>query len=440
MLPKNYVNGMKRLCIYHHGAGELAYSPFYNPLCANLAAIYPSVSSDEGTAIIDNWGNAASFIVFDALATTFEASGTYPYGKTGTDFRYGVSMGGASALCYAAHNPGTTAAVVSTIPAFNLTNLWSPTTTVAAGSNTGTLSAIASWTTPAAGVLSVVDAIGIITPPGIGPYTFAGTNGAALSTLSTLALNNVTGIPIFYSPGTAAGTIVTNNGTHPFTYTGISGNTLTGCVFSGTQADTVATNAVIAMASPANVITTGGTGSIVYTGVSGNTLTGCVYVNGTGTTVVTGNTVTYSRIQNQPVATGDFKTSINNAYGTYSPAGPDAFYTSATVQASRDVYYMGMNTPQLFSTFPIYLWYGMQDPTCCWKEIEAWALNVNNYCTANSLPPTVTLVADPVGTHASATYNCWYSVGTKLGGSGGTTVSVPFANMNTVLSAFNVLN
>lgn len=373
MLPKNYVNNTKRLCIYHHGAGELAYSPFSNTLCQNLAAVYPSVSSDEGTTVTDNWGNAASFIVFDALATTFEAGGTYPYGKTGTDFRYGVSMGGASALCYAAHNPGSTAAVVSTIPAFNLGNLWSPTTTVAAASNGGTITAIASWAFPSAGVLAIADGKGILAP------------------------------------------------------------------LSGTTTPYPA---------PATVVTSGGTASITYTGVSGNTLTGCVFVSGSGT-VATGAVVTYSRIAGQAVASGNFTASINAAYGvTYNPATTDATYNGTTVngvtfttqQSARDVYYMGINTPQLFSTFPIYLWYGQQDPTCCWKEIEAWATSVNNYCTTNSLPPTVTLVADPVGTHATATYNCWYSVGTKLGGSGGTTVTVPFANMNTVLSAFNGLN
>ena len=372
MLPKSYTAGTKRLCVYHHGAGELAYSPFYNTLSQSIAAIYPHASSDEGTTPgtnTDAWGNATAMTGFTNLATTWQSL----YGKTGKVFRYGVSMGGASALCYAAHNPTTTAAVVSTVPAMSLGQLWSPTTTVAAASNGGTITAIASWAFPSAGVLAIADGKGILAP------------------------------------------------------------------LSGTTTPYPA---------PATVVTSGGTASITYTGVSGNTLTGCVFVSGSGT-VATGAVVTYSRIAGQAVASGNFTTSINSAYGgTYNPATTDATYNGTTVngvtfttqQSARDVYYMGINTPQLFSTFPIYLWYGQQDPTCCWKEIEAWATSVNNYCIANSLPQTVTLVADPAGTHATTTYDCWYSYGTKLGGSGGTTVTVPYANVNSVLSTFNGLN
>lgn len=70
--------------------------------------------------------------------------------------------------------------------------------------------------------------------------TYQGTNGAALSTLSTLTLNSTAGWP-----AQGGGTIVTSGGTHQFSYTAVSGATLTGCLYDGNQAHTVATNAAV---------------------------------------------------------------------------------------------------------------------------------------------------------------------------------------------------
>jgi hypothetical protein len=73
--------------------------------------------------------------------------------------------------------------------------------------------------------------------------TFAGTNGAALSTLGTLTLN-ATAASLGYGT-TGSGTIITSGGSHTFAWTGTSGSTLTGCTYSGSAGDTVATGAAI---------------------------------------------------------------------------------------------------------------------------------------------------------------------------------------------------
>lgn len=76
--------------------------------------------------------------------------------------------------------------------------------------------------------------------------TFAGTNGTALSALATLPLTSTAGMAT-----SGNGTIATSGGSHTFSYTGVtgggSGGTLTGVVYSGTQTDTVATAAAVAL-------------------------------------------------------------------------------------------------------------------------------------------------------------------------------------------------
>lgn len=87
-------------------------------------------------------------------------------------------------------------------------------TTVAAGSNGGTISGIASWGTPSAGVLSV----------------------AAITSFPTVG-----------------GTILVATSTTPatLTYTGVSGSTLTGCAYvSGSPSGTVATGGSVQYAGP----------------------------------------------------------------------------------------------------------------------------------------------------------------------------------------------
>ena len=89
--------------------------------------------------------------------------------------------------------------------------------------------------TGAAPVLYTLD--GTAASAGGNTGAFAGTNGAALSTLSnpherkrpTTALWGTSGI----------GTIVTSGGTHTFAWTGQSGSTLTGCTYSAPTTDTV---------------------------------------------------------------------------------------------------------------------------------------------------------------------------------------------------------
>ena len=75
--------------------------------------------------------------------------------------------------------------------------------------------------------------------------TYTGSNGTALSALSTLPIAGTAGGTPW--PPTGSGTIVAGGTTHTFTYTGVnpSGLSLTGCAYSGTTSDTVSSNAVI---------------------------------------------------------------------------------------------------------------------------------------------------------------------------------------------------
>jgi hypothetical protein len=114
-------------------------------------------------------------------------------------------------------------------------------TTVAAGSNGGTIANIASWANPSPGVLSITSATGF-------PAT-GGTINVAAS-----------------GPTTAV-----------VTYTGVSGNTLTGCAYvSGSPAGTVATGGQVSMAAngagttaPAmGTSSNSSTGGVAYGGAS----------------------------------------------------------------------------------------------------------------------------------------------------------------------------
>jgi hypothetical protein len=90
--------------------------------------------------------------------------------------------------------------------------------------------------------------------------TFSGTNGAALSTLGTLATTITNGSS--WVPGGGTGTIVASDTTHTFTYTSASGGTLSGCVFSGSQSATVATGAkVVATSFTATIVPGQNTGT-----------------------------------------------------------------------------------------------------------------------------------------------------------------------------------
>ena len=408
-VPKNYYpyTTTKRLAVYHHGVGELCYSPV--PNFPWIAAQYPMASSDEGTASPpDYWAASPSITSSVNLQNAYQANsasswytGIYPAVKTGKAFHIGYSMGGLSALVFAAHNPASVAAVFVGAPTLNLGNLWNPATSVASPSNGGNITNIASWSFPSAGTLSLQNVVGLTNPlaaSGSFPGAFNGQN------------------PLVY--------VVCSGGTAAVQYTGVTYST---------------------------------TGS-----VSTGTLTGCTYNSGlstgTPTTVSTGASVAYSRVAAQILPNaGQFTAGINTAYGgTYVPSANDPTYNGTTVngvtfttqQSARDVFYMGCNYPQLFSTFPIVVWYGQADVTCNWNEIEAWATIINNYCTANSLPPTVSLVAGPYSTHPSVSFDCYYALGqastlsnaVKIGGSTGTSASVAYQTADTVLATLANLN
>jgi hypothetical protein len=85
------------------------------------------------------------------------------------------------------------------------------------------------------GILLTVAAVGVTT-------TFNGTNGTALSALGTLPVASVANVP---TSGT--GTIVSSGGTGTVTWTGVSGSTLTGCTYSRTGTDTVASGAAVVL-------------------------------------------------------------------------------------------------------------------------------------------------------------------------------------------------
>ena len=88
------------------------------------------------------------------------------------------------------------------------------TTTVASGSNSGEISAIASWSSPSAGVLDV-------------------TSSASFPTSGTL-------------------TVATSTTTATITYTGVGSGTFTGCAYvSGSATGTVSTGGAVTLASEA---------------------------------------------------------------------------------------------------------------------------------------------------------------------------------------------
>jgi pimeloyl-ACP methyl ester carboxylesterase len=105
--------------------------------------------------------------------------------------------------------------------------------------------------------------------------------------------------------------------------------------------------------------------------------------------------------------TSGFTAAINTAYGgTYSPTATDGVY-GGQVQAAHDVYYMSQNTPSLFTSFPIMMWYGSSDVTAQPSFVTAFASSVN---TAGG---NVTLVNSPTGTH-STTLGLLYNVSSNV--------------------------
>ena len=101
------------------------------------------------------------------------------------------------------------------------------------------------------------------------------------------------------------------------------------------------------------------------------------------------------------------QSSINLAYGgTYSSTATDATYTPSSIQASRDVYYMGINSPSMFTSFPIIMWYGTADPTAIPANVTGFATSVNN------AGGNVTIVADSGGTHLTTYWDLYYTGGT----------------------------
>ena len=117
-------------------------------------------------------------------------------------------------------------------------------TTVAAGSNGGTISGIAAWATPSAGVLAVANTAG---------WPTAGTINVAASGATTAVV----------------------------TYTGVTANTLTGCAYaSGSPAGTVSTGGAV-------TLTGAGTGAVAVPAIS----TGSFTAPASGSVMVTVNLV-----------------------------------------------------------------------------------------------------------------------------------------------------
>ncbi len=105
---------------------------------------------------------------------------------------------------------------------------------------------------------------------------------------------------------------------------------------------------------------------------------------------------------------GSLQYSITQAYGgTYSPTATDATYTPSSIQASRDVWYMGVNNPSMFAGIPIIMWYGTADTIAIPANITDFANAVNALPTGN-----VTIVADPGGTHSTTDWDLYYTGGT----------------------------
>ena len=209
------------------GQGAVAPCPQRKTLVITQAAsggpytvTWPQPGSPSVSSPAIYWAGGGSAPVMSTAASAVDVYKLESY--DGVHW-YGTAIQAAPApvsgqyLCApSSYAPGTetTLSVISTIFAqFGLS------TTVAAGSNGGEISAIASWASPSAGVLDVASATGFPT---------SGTLNIAASG-STVAI---------------------------VTYTGISGNSFTGCAYvSGAATATVATGGEITVTSVANIST-----------------------------------------------------------------------------------------------------------------------------------------------------------------------------------------
>ena len=172
---------------------------------------------------------AVAAIQIDATASDIANTGPQAAGSVGKMADAGhVHYSSGMLLCTPTQYAPVGQVIITTLSA-TMASLNAAATTVAAGSNGGTISAIASWATPSAGVLAVANTAG---------WPSAGTINVAAS-----------------GPTTAV-----------VTYTGVTATTLTGCAYvSGSPSGTVATGGAVTLtvAGAASAVPNISTGSFV---------------------------------------------------------------------------------------------------------------------------------------------------------------------------------
>jgi len=205
---------------------------------AGLIDIAGNTFTNAGTGILNTSGGSQYGRMRDNnfVNVTTLLSGSLPPGSEWSGNRqltssyaqvtpYALPLNGPSVfLCPPSAYAPATVVQLSTFSA-TMASLNAAATTVAAGSNGGTISGIAAWATPSAGVLAVANTAG---------WPTAGTVNVAAS-----------------GPTTAV-----------VTYTGVTANTLTGCAYvSGSPAGTVATGGAV-------TLTGAGTGAVAVPNIS----------------------------------------------------------------------------------------------------------------------------------------------------------------------------
>lgn len=176
--------------------------------------------------------SAAGLLQLDGTATDIQPAGVRAAGSSGesADAKH-VHPPGSSFLCTPTQYAPAGGATLSTTSA-SMVPLSIPATTVASGSNGGEISAIASWSSPSAGVLDVVTTTG---------WPTSGTVNVAASGATTAVV----------------------------TYTGTAAGQLTGCTYvSGSASGTVATGGAVTLTSVSvntGFFTAPASGSVVVT-------------------------------------------------------------------------------------------------------------------------------------------------------------------------------